>query len=193
MLLPLQILNLLAPVDGTDALSAEDVESASEVSSPALTQTHVLTAVSVESASEVSSPALGVVGVVAKQKGGGGVRKLLYIVEVDGEKISVESIAAAESILLQARQIAKQSAAQDVLTPTTPKPPRVSVKTAAGNVTTSKVLQREVKRTQAVINQAYIRRAKEIEQDIEISQLMLKKIQQEERDDESAIMALLLT
>jgi len=53
-------------------------------------------------------------------------------------------------------------------------------------------LQREVVRTQKVVNQAYIRRANGIQQDIEISKLMLVKIEQQERDDESAIIALLL-
>lgn len=43
----------------TDALLADNVESASEVSSPAIGQVHALTATDVESSSEVSSPALG--------------------------------------------------------------------------------------------------------------------------------------
>jgi hypothetical protein len=125
-------------------------------------------------------------------KKGGGVRRPIYIIEVDGEKIPVTSIAEAESILLQVRDLAQESATKDVTTATTPKPPKVTVKTVSGNVTTSITLQREVERTQKVVNQAYIRRAKQIEQDIEISNLMLIKIEQEERDDESAIIALLL-
>lgn len=123
---------------------------------------------------------------------GGRSRKPLYIVEVDGQKIPVTSIAEAESILLKVRDLAQESAAKDVITPTTPKPPKITVRTGSGKVTTSATLQREVTRTQRVVNQAYIRRAKQIEQDIEISQLMLVKIEQEERDDESAIIALLL-
>jgi hypothetical protein len=44
---------------GTDNLLAEDVESASEVTSPAIGQTHALNASDVESASEVTAPAVG--------------------------------------------------------------------------------------------------------------------------------------
>ncbi len=44
---------------GTDVLLADDVESASEVSSPAIEQEHDLTPTNVESASELSAPALG--------------------------------------------------------------------------------------------------------------------------------------
>lgn len=47
-------------VSGTDALNANDVESASEVTAPTIGQTHALLAADVESVSEVSSPALGV-------------------------------------------------------------------------------------------------------------------------------------
>jgi len=43
---------------GTDALLADDVESASEVTSPAIGQEHALTSTDVESASEVTSPSL---------------------------------------------------------------------------------------------------------------------------------------
>lgn len=44
---------------GTDALTADDVESASEVSSPNIGQSHALNASDVETASEVSAPVLG--------------------------------------------------------------------------------------------------------------------------------------
>lgn len=44
---------------GTDALTADDVESSSEVSSPNIGQSHALNASDVESASEVSAPVLG--------------------------------------------------------------------------------------------------------------------------------------
>ncbi len=130
--------------------------------------------------------------IVPDKARGAGVRKIRYVVEVDGELIQVTSISEAESILRQVRALAKESAERDVITPTTPKPPRIKVKTASGNVTTSSTLQREVKRTQKVVNLAYVRRAKEVAQDLEISQLMLKKIEDEELDDESAIIALLL-
>ena len=45
--------------DTPHALNASDIESSSEVSSPAIGQTHALSAGDVESASELSSPALG--------------------------------------------------------------------------------------------------------------------------------------
>lgn len=44
---------------GTDDLTADDVEAASEVSAPQLWQVHALTGASVQSTSEVSAPALG--------------------------------------------------------------------------------------------------------------------------------------
>lgn len=44
---------------GTDALTADDIESAAEVSSPVIGQEHGLTAQGLESGSEVSSPTIG--------------------------------------------------------------------------------------------------------------------------------------
>jgi len=123
---------------------------------------------------------------------GGRRKKARYIVEVDGQFIEVSNIDEAESILKHVRDIADTSAKQDVTTAVTPKPPKIAVRTISGARTTSKTLQREVKRTQTVVNQAYIRRANGIKQDIEISKLMLVKIEAEEKDDESAIIALLL-
>jgi len=123
---------------------------------------------------------------------GGRVKRKRYVVEVDGQFFEVPTIAAAEAILLQVRDLANESAARDVKTSVAPKPPRVSVRTISGGKTTSVTLQRQITRTQQVVNQAYVRRAKQIDQDIEISQLMIVKIEQEERDDENAILALLL-
>ncbi len=48
----------IAPAGTEDNLTADDVESASEVSTPAIGQKHSLTAASVESDAELSSPAL---------------------------------------------------------------------------------------------------------------------------------------
>lgn len=59
MLLPLLLNNLLEGAGTTDSLSADDVQSTSEVSSPSLGQIHALTATSVQSTSEVSSPTIG--------------------------------------------------------------------------------------------------------------------------------------
>lgn len=52
-------LDTLAPSGATDNLLADDVESDSEVSSPAIGQVHALLADDVESASELTSPAIG--------------------------------------------------------------------------------------------------------------------------------------
>jgi hypothetical protein len=62
MLLPLHQNNLLEPSGSVDNLLADDLESASEVTTPTLGQVHAITADDVESASEVTSPALGLVG-----------------------------------------------------------------------------------------------------------------------------------
>jgi len=125
------------------------------------------------------------------RRGGRTKRRRRYIVEVDGKHIPVNSIAEAESVLQQVRAIAEESAERDVTTTVTPKPPRVSVKTAAGNVTTSVVIQREVKRTQKVINRAYIMAAKGRARDMEISQLMTRKLREEDEED-SLILLLLM-
>ena len=53
---------VLAVFSGVEVLLAEDTESASEVTSPALAQLQVLLATSVEGASEVSTPALAAIG-----------------------------------------------------------------------------------------------------------------------------------
>ena len=131
--------------------------------------------------------------VVPDRAGGGrSRRRARYVVEVDGQFIQVADIHAAEASLQQVRDLANISAAKDVTTEIAPKPPRIAVKTLSGNVTTSIVLQREVKKTQRIVNQAYIKRANEIAQDIEISTLILAKIKKQDADDESAIIALLL-
>jgi len=53
------ILNSETSAGGVDDLLAENVESSSEVTSPAIGQVHVLTADDVQSVSEVTSPAIG--------------------------------------------------------------------------------------------------------------------------------------
>lgn len=55
----------LQEAGGADALTADDVESSSEVSSPSLGQEHALLADDVESSSEVTSPAVGQTHVLA--------------------------------------------------------------------------------------------------------------------------------
>lgn len=119
----------------------------------------------------------GIVVVASK----GGRSKKRYVVEVDGQLIQAASISDVEAVLAHVRQIADESAERDVKTPTTPKPPKVKVRTGTRK-STSATIQREVKRTQKVVNQAYTKRAREISQDREISNLMLKKIAQDEND-----------
>lgn len=64
MLLPLLLNNLLEGAGTTDSLSADDVQSTSEVSSPSLGQIHALTATSVQSTSNVTSPNIGQIHVL---------------------------------------------------------------------------------------------------------------------------------
>ncbi len=124
--------------------------------------------------------------------GGRRKKRARYVVEVDGQFIEVSNVVEAEAVLQQVRDIAEDSAQRDVKSAVVPKPPKIAVRTISGAKTTSVTLQREVKRTQTVVNQAYIRRANDIKQDIEISKLMILAIEKEEADDESAIIALLL-
>jgi len=65
VLLPLLLNNLLEPEEGVDGLLANDVESASEVSSPSLGQVHALNATDVQSTSSVTTAALGQIHVLA--------------------------------------------------------------------------------------------------------------------------------
>ena len=114
-----------------------------------------------------------------------------YVVEVDGELFDVENIVQAEAILQRVRDLAEESAERDVQTEVAPKPPRIKVLTITGKPTTSKVLQREVKRTQQVVRKAYNEAARRIAATREISQLLLKSIKREQEDDELAAMLLL--
>jgi len=180
-------------VAGNHNLAADDVESASEVSTPALGQVHALLANDVESASEVSSPSLTVVGAEVKRQTGGRTRKKgrRYIVEIDGQYFPVANISDAEALLMQARQMAEEAAPRDVGRATVRiKPPRVAIKTASGAETTSVTLKREVKRTQEIINKIYRDAYESIERTREISRLLHKKL--EEEDEEEAILALLM-
>ena len=121
----------------------------------------------------------------------GGRRKRVkrYVVEVDGELFDVENISQAQSILQRVRDLAEESAEQDVHTEIAPKPPRIKVLTVTGKVTTSQVLKREVTRTQQVVRKAYNEAARRFSVNREISKLILKSIERE--DEEAAIMLLL--
>ena len=116
----------------------------------------------------------------------------LYIVEVDGNFIPVNSIAEAQSVLQQIRDLAEQSAQQDVKTEAPPAIPKIRVRTAKGKVTTSAPLQKAIQKTQSAVTKAYNRRAKQIAQDHEISVLLIRKIAQEEAEDDEAAAVLLL-
>lgn len=131
---------------------------------------------------------------VAKPQTGGRSRRKgrRYILEIDGQYFDVNSIAEAEAILSQIRELADESAERDVQTSVTPKPPKVTVKTVQGKPTTSKVLAEAVKRTQRVVNRAYIEAAKRRAVDEEISKLLRGKIEAEEIDEEEALIALLM-
>ena len=124
-------------------------------------------------------------------KGGGGRKKRLrYVVEIDGKLIQVANISEVQSVLLQARELAEQSAQQDVKTAVAPKPPKVKVLTVVGKATTSQTIRRDVVATQKVINREYNRAAKRIAIDNEIAQLFRVKFAEE--DEEDSILALLL-
>lgn len=113
-----------------------------------------------------------------------------YSVEVDGEFFFFDSISEVESFLFTVREEAEEAADQLVTTPVTPKPPRISVKTGAGNPTTSKVIQREVRKTQRVVTRAYTQAAERRAVDMEISRLMHKKLQDEQDEDDLIVLLL---
>lgn len=125
---------------------------------------------------------------------GRGKRKRRYLVEIDKQYFEVNSIAEAQSILTQVREVATTAAENDVSSEITPKPPRVTVRTASGNKTTSQVLNRDISRTQKTINTAYRKAADLFTQrrkmDEEIGQLLRAKIHRE--DEDATIIALLM-
>lgn len=125
------------------------------------------------------------------KKGGLSKRRFRYVVEIDKQFFEVANIAEAQALLVQARALAEQSAQDDVQrTPegTSPKPPKIRVKTRAGKPTTSVVLQREVRQTQDAVNRIYAKAAQEIERIREMARAVERRRQQEEDD----LLALLL-
>jgi len=161
-------------------ITANEVITVTVPASALVTSSEALTA----------TPTVDISFVQEATTGGRTRRRRRYSVEIDGEFIAVNTIDEAVSLLTQVRELAEESAVRDVTTPVTPKPPRVKIKTGSGNPTTSKVLQREVRKTQKAVNRAYIEAAKRIAQAQEISELMIKKLREEE--DEEAIIALLM-
>ena len=109
-----------------------------------------------------------------------------YVVEVDGQLFHASSVAEANAILEQVRELAEEAAQQSTVRP------RIRVKTAAGKEITSKPLQNAVIKTQVAVYEAYERKAKGNAIDQEIASLMHAKIAREQRDEEMAIIALLL-
>ena len=138
------------------------------------------------------SPVAAVVPTPTPAATGRGKKRRRYVVEVDKKYFEVNSIAEAQAVLAQVREIADEAAEREVVTEVTPKPPRVTVKTATGKPTTSKVLTQEVKRTQKVVNTAYSRAARLFKQrrsvDMEIGELLRAKIREE---DDTIIMLLM--
>lgn len=127
---------------------------------------------------------------VEQAKKGGRSRRARYIVEVDGQFIQVATIAEAQSVLAQAKELATVTAQKDVRPKVRIKPPRIAVKTASGKPTTSQTLQRSVQTTQQAVNQIYRKAAAEIEQTRELARLIHRKLEQEDEDE--AILALML-
>jgi len=112
-----------------------------------------------------------------------------YIVEIDNQFIEVASVADAQAVLEQAREVAEDAATQ--LTEPVKDIPRISVKLISGKETKSKVLRRDVKKTQQAVEWIYRKAQQRIDRDREISQLLQARIRDEEEDEE-ALIALLM-
>ena len=112
-----------------------------------------------------------------------------YIVEIDNQFIEVASVADAQAVLEQAREVAEDAATQ--LTEPVKDIPRISVKLISGKETKSKVLGRDVKKTQQAVEWIYRKAQQRIDRDREISQLLQARIRDEEEDEE-ALIALLM-
>lgn len=217
MLLPLQLNNLLEPASGVDGLLADDLQSVTELSTPAIGQIHALLADDLESATELSTPTLveNVDSLLAddlqvvvqfsrpalsdgtvqptKNKGGRSRRgKRFYVVEVDGQDFVVSTISEAQYLLRQAETLARESAERDAtkaeLNPAIRlKPPRIAVRTSTGKQTSSVALQREVKRTQGRVAEIY----REAQARVATIRREAEKAKQA-RDEEESIIALLM-
>jgi len=112
-----------------------------------------------------------------------------YIVEIDNQFIEVASVADAQAVLEQAREVAEDAATQ--LTEPVKDIPRIGVKLISGKETKSKVLRRDVKKTQQAVEWIYRKAQQRIDRDREISQLLQARIRDEEEDEE-ALIALLM-
>lgn len=138
------------------------------------------------------SATVGSVVVSADVSAGGRVkRKRRYLIEIDGQWFDADNIPQVRDVLSQAAEIAQESADEDVRRGQNIriKPPVIRVKTVSGDAL-SDTIQREVKKTQQVIADIYLKAYQEIEQIREISRLMHKRMDEEE--EEEAIMLLLL-
>jgi len=123
----------------------------------------------------------------AKSKGGR--KRKRYIVEIDNQFIEVASVADAQAVLEQAREVAEDAATQ--LTEPVKDIPRVSVKLISGKETKSKVLRRDVVKTEQAVEWIYRKAQQRIDRDKEISQLLQAKIREEDEEEE-ALIALLM-
>lgn len=129
-------------------------------------------------------------GVRPKTGGRSRKRQIRYVVEVDGQFLEVANVAEVEAVLANARELAEVAAPRDVKPAVRIKPPRIAVRTASGEPSTSQTIRRAVQNTQAAVNAIYRRAQVELEQNREISRLIHERIAQE--DEEDAILALLL-
>lgn len=130
----------------------------------------------------------GKLTISAIQAAGGRVRRgrrKRYVIEVDGQIFEVASPQEAQRVLLQLRELAKESAERDVQTPVVPKPPRVSIRTISGKRTRSQQLENAVRQTQRAVTRAYVARANDI------ARMLDDKRKAEERDEEEALVALM--
>lgn len=127
---------------------------------------------------------------VQPERGGGRSKRIRYVVEVDGQFIEVSNIAEVEAVLGQAKELAEVSAPRDVKPSVRIKPPRIAVRTASGQPSTSQVIRRAVQSTQEAVKAIYRKAQADLEQSREISRLIHDRLSQE--DEEDAVLALLL-
>ena len=186
----LQVTDVVRTSDTVVTITVPATASYDIASAETITVTVPASALVTSGSPVVGSPTISIAAVSTRKAGGRVKKKRRYVVEVDGQYFDVNNIAEGEAILAQIRELAEESAERDVVTDVTPKPPKVKIRTAAGRPTTSQVLTRAVTRTQKAINRAYIEAARRRKIDRDISELLQRKIREE--DEEEALIALLL-
>ena len=124
--------------------------------------------------------------VATKTSGGRARKQKRYVVEIDNKLFDVRSIDEAQQLLTAAVELAEQSAQ------TEERAPRIKIRTGTGRATNSQVLVRAVNKAQKAVDIAYNKQAERRKIDKEISSLMLSTLEKEAREDEDAIIMLLL-